>query len=286
MLQYLIDLFWSVCRFIVSIVWWYARQHPIPAFLVVLAFIRSFGTTVQTGWAGVLFSRGRAKKVLEPGFHPLIPIFQQVRQTPIRSVTLDLRRQRITTGDGLVFDVDSTLVYHVEDPIRALTEIDDVKKGCLTLMPLLVHDLMREQTSENLSARAQLDAELIVRARNALSRWGLAVEQAGLSSIAPTAHTAQLTQLSARIAERTRLLPEFSGQGIDLAAAIALLAPGTVPMTRSRARLRERARARRQHSEHEISPHDGGVHDQEDTSSGGSGNSNAIPAAGTNKNPA
>ena len=48
--------------------------------LAFVAFLRMCGTTVQTGYAGVLFSFGRAKKVLEPGFHPLIPIVQEVRQ--------------------------------------------------------------------------------------------------------------------------------------------------------------------------------------------------------------
>src|SRR5262249_31977760 len=154
-------------------------------------------TTVQTGWAGVLFSWGRAKKVLEPGFHPLIPIVQQVRHTPIRSVTLDMPRQVVTTGEGLAYEVDSTLVYHVEDPIAALTGIDDVKKGCLTLLPLIVQDLMRVQTRKSMSERAALDAELMARAQKELGRWGLVVEQAGLSSIAPTPQSAALTQLPA-----------------------------------------------------------------------------------------
>jgi regulator of protease activity HflC (stomatin/prohibitin superfamily) len=259
MIQYLIDLILYLVHVVVTFVVIYSREHPVTVFLALLAFIRTFGTTVQTGWAGVLFSFGRAKKVLEPGFHPLIPIFQRVRQTPIRSVTLNLPVQRVTTGDGLVYEVDSTLVYRVEDPILALTGIDDVKKGCLTIMPLLVHDLMREHTRENLSARAELDAELMARARKALSRWGLAVEQAGLSSIAPTAHTALLTQLPARIAERARLLDAFAEQEVGRSLSIALIAPGAVPMSRARARARERARRRLLHVGHAAMHLDGAL---------------------------
>src|SRR5438445_9955353 len=94
------------------------------ALLVVLAIVRSFGTTVQSGRAGVLFFCGRTRKVLEPGFHPHIPLLHKVKDTPIRSVTLDLPRQRVSTGDGLVYDVDATLIYRVDDPVKALTAVD------------------------------------------------------------------------------------------------------------------------------------------------------------------
>src|SRR5262245_32116119 len=107
MLQTLIDTLLSLGRTLLSVLLDYAKHHPLAVAVVILAIVRSFGTRVQTGWAGVLFSWGRAKKVLEPGFHPLIPIVQQVRQTPIRSVTLDLPRQRVTTRAGLVYEVDS-----------------------------------------------------------------------------------------------------------------------------------------------------------------------------------
>jgi regulator of protease activity HflC (stomatin/prohibitin superfamily) len=246
MLETLIDTLLNLGRTLVALLLYFAKQHPVAVLLLVLAIVRSFGTTVQTGWAGLLFSWGRAKKVLEPGFHPLIPIVQQVRQTPIRSVTLDLPRQRVTTRTGLVYEVDSTLVYHVADPVVALTGIEDVKKGCLTLMPLLVQELMREQTRESLTGRAALDAELMARAQKALGRWGLVVEQAGFSTIAPTAPTASVTQLPARIRERRRLLGECVEQGTEVGLALMLVAPGRVPLSRARARARERARQRKQ----------------------------------------
>jgi CheY-like chemotaxis protein len=46
--------------------------------VVAAPFVRLFGTTVQTGWKGVLFSFGRATRELEPGFHMLIPFVQRM----------------------------------------------------------------------------------------------------------------------------------------------------------------------------------------------------------------
>jgi hypothetical protein len=221
----------------------WGRQHPASAILIALAIIRSFGTTVQTGWAGVLFSFGRATKILEPGFHPLIPIFQKVRQTPIRSVTLDLPRQRTTTRDGLVYDVHANIIYRVEDPILALTAIDDIRKGVLTLMPLLVLTLMRQHDGDSLLTPHALDAELTTQARDALARWGVGVEQAGLATVAPTAPTMRLTQLGPRVAERAALL----GLAGDVPAevVVALVTTGRVPKGRSHAKYHRRSHRRK-----------------------------------------
>jgi uncharacterized protein (TIGR03000 family) len=236
MIEWVLDLLWFLLWATWRFLWEYGKRHPYAAALALLAIVRSFGTTVQSGWAGVLFSFGRARKVLEPGFHPLIPVVQKVRHTPVRSVTLDLPRQRVTTGDGLVYDVHTSIVYRVEDPIRAATAIDDVKRGVANLVPLVVHELMRGQTRQTLADRAALDHELAARARQALARWGLAVEQADMSSIAPTRPTLRLTQLPARVAERARLFEEQRAAGESLAAA--LVAPGRAPVGRSAARYR------------------------------------------------
>src|SRR5262245_55444172 len=238
LLDWLLYLLVNVPRWLWHWIKAYAREHPVAAGFAILAFIRSFGTTVQTGTAGVLFSFGRAKKVLEPGFHPLIPIFQQVRHTPIRSVTMDLPRQRVATADGLVYDVHTNVVYRVVDPITAATAIDDVRQGILTMMPLLVHDILREQTRETLNARQRLDHELTERAREALARWGLTVETAGMSTIAPTRHTVRLTQLPARVHERAWLMRWQTRRGIDETVAALLTATGRQPQGRSAVRYR------------------------------------------------
>jgi hypothetical protein len=218
----------------------FARRRPYVVIVALLALIRSFGTTVQSGQAAVLFFCGRARKVLEPGFHPLIPVLHRVKQAPIRSVTLDLPAQRISTGDGLVYDVHTTIIYRIDDPVKAMTTVDDLRRGVTNRVPLLVADLMRGQSLASLAERSALDADLTSRAQQALARWGLVVEQAGLTSIAPTRPTARLTQLSARVRERTRLLQSQVGQGVPVSLAVALVAGGNAPRSHASARYHRR----------------------------------------------
>lgn len=227
-------------EWVLSWIWWFpgwawrqiidwAQRNPTSAALIGLAIVRSFGTTVQTGWAGVLFTAGRARKVLEPGFHPLIPILQKVRLTPVRSITLDLPRQRVTTADGLVYDVHANIVYRVIDPIKAMIQIDNIRRGVLTLVPLVIHSLMRRHDGQTLANPQSLDGELKAATKESLSRWGIDVEQAGLATIAPTRQTIRLTQLSVRMRERVALLhanlASNAPEMVALAFATAIRAP-------------------------------------------------------------
>ena len=244
MLETILTWLLSVPGWVLAWLLRWGRENPTSLFLIVLAIVRSFGTTVQTGWAGVLFSFGKAKKVLQPGFHPLIPIFQKVRQTPIRSITLDLSRQRVTTRDGLVFDVHANIIYRVDDPILALTSIDDIRKGVLTMLPLLVLAMMREQDGTGVLTPHALDAELTTKAREALARWGVGVEQAGLATIAPTAPTMRLTQLGLRVAERAALLDLDTIGDVPAEVVVALVTTARTPKGRSHAKYHRRKRRR------------------------------------------
>ena len=216
----------------------WGRQHPASAILVAVAIVRSFGTTVQTGWAGVLFSFGRATKVLEPGFHPLIPIFQKVRQTPIRSITLDLPRQRVTTGDGLVFDVHANIIYRVEDPILALTAIDDVRKGILTLMPLLVLALMRQHDGDSLLTPHALDAELTTQAARSAGPLGRR-RRAGRPRHHRADRADDAPDATRPAHRRAAALLGLAGD-VPAEVVVALVTTGRVPQGRSHAKYHRR----------------------------------------------
>src|SRR5262249_6859391 len=106
---------WAIVKLILQFILNWALHHPVYAFGVFIAFLRMWGTLVQTGEVGVLFNSGRASRPLEPGFPPLIRIMQQARTMPARSITVTLPPQRLTTSDGLVFDIDATLVCRITD---------------------------------------------------------------------------------------------------------------------------------------------------------------------------
>ncbi len=218
------------------------KRQPIVTALVVLSFIRLFGTTIYSGWKGVLFRFGRARRVLEPGFVPLLPVVHIVRKTRVRSITLDLREQRVMTSDGLVYDVDVNLVYRVRDPMKALIEVDDIKRGCATILALVTQDVLRQQTRATITERTSLAEELTTRAQARLDDWGIEVDRAGFTSIAPTIETLRLTQLAPLVRERAAALGMLRGVEATGSTAYALALVGSDRNLRSHAYARYRVR--------------------------------------------
>jgi regulator of protease activity HflC (stomatin/prohibitin superfamily) len=215
----------AAVKWVLAAILEWARKNPVYVFLMFVAFLRMWGTTVRTGYAGVLFAFGRAKKVLEPGFHPMIPVVHEVRKLPVRSLTLDLPPQRLATADGLVYDIDATLVMRISDPVKATTQIDDLRAGCTAVLALAVAEVIRTKTREQLAAKAALDAEIAVRVQADLDRWGVTVEQAGLNTIAPTRTTTRLSQQRKRLLERADALRLCLAAGLTPQTALALLGP-------------------------------------------------------------
>ena len=231
---------WDWLAFLLSTTWrliiQFAYRNPVTFALMLFGFARLWGTTIQTGYAGVLFRFGRAVKILEPGFHPLIPLIQDVRKLPVRSVTLQVPAQRIMNADGLVYDVDATLVMRIVDPIKATIEIDDLRAGCSTVLALAVADVITRSERERLSERGDLDAALKTRVQPDLERWGIQVEQVGFNTIAPTRTTTRLSQQRQRTQERASVLHQLLRAGLTTEAALALLGATRRVVSHSHAR--------------------------------------------------
>jgi regulator of protease activity HflC (stomatin/prohibitin superfamily) len=212
------------------------------------ALVRAMGVTIESGNTGLLFSFGRARAEVPPGFRLLLPFLQVVRIVPTRSRTLDLPEQKVTTFDGLVYEVDANVVFRVADVRKALIEVDDLLKGMRQMLGLSVQEVLRASERNVLRAWAELDRALELAMERRLAPWGVVVERAGFTSIRPSAETLRLTQLGARVGARRRNWSRLREGGVDDALALPLLGPPRPLVRRQRraaAREAESGRRRR-----------------------------------------
>jgi len=224
------------------------KENTYLAIVAVAALIRAMGVTVQSGTTGAMFSFGRFKKVVPPGFQFLVPFLQKVEVLPTRSRTVDLPAQRVTTFDGLVFHVDVNLVYRIVDVRKALVEVDDLGKAMRQVLGLSVQEVLRGLDRASLHVSDDLDADLERAMEVRLEPWGVDVEHAGFTSILPSRRTLQLTQLAQLSLQRATSLEGLERAGFARGLALPLLgsAPRVErPVVRSRQReLEGRARRR------------------------------------------
>lgn len=227
--------------------WRLVTENTTALILALLAFVRALGTTVNTGETGLLFRYGRAVRVAEPGFHYLIPFLWTMRVLPTRSRALDLPAQTVTTFEGLVYEVDASLVYRVVDVKKALIEIADLKQGMLQMLGLAIQEILRARQHGDLRRSDALDQELVARMGERLAPWGVIVERAGFTSIRPSRGSLRVTQLSSTTLERVRGLIALVRAGVAMPDALVLLGTDHMPALRARrASARESAgRARR-----------------------------------------
>ena len=200
-----------------------AQQHPWTVAVGLYGAARAFGVMIQSGQRGVLFRWGRVVRELEPGFHWLVPLMHTARTTPVRSVTTVLPDQKVMTTDGLVYDVRVNFVYRVDDATRALTLVDDLHSACRAAVPIVVTEVLRQRDQAQLVDRVVLDRELTERIHAWVARWGLVIEQAGFTTIAPNKCVLKTTQLRPRTMERARSLRLLIDSGLDPESALVMI---------------------------------------------------------------
>ncbi len=202
------------------------------------ALVRAMGVQVQSGYAGLLFTCGRAGPVLDHGFRPLIPFLQQVTIVPIRSRTMDLPSQRVVNRDGLVYLADANVVYHIHDVRKAVIEIDELEEGMLQMLTLGVQEVLRETTLATVGDTQALGRQLEAVLTERLADWGVTVDKAGFPSLTPSPQTLRITQLHEQVGERRKRYDGFRAQGHSSARALALVGTRRFPKPRRKRLIR------------------------------------------------
>ncbi len=223
-----------------------AKANSYLLFLALYTLVRATAVTVQSGTTGLLFSFGRARKVITPGVRVLLPFLQVVRVLPTRQRTMDLPAQRVTTLDGLVYLVDANLVYRIVDVAKALIEIDDLQKGMRQVLVLSVQDVLRCSRRMTFQSTSEFDRLLAESMAPRLAPWGVEIDRAGFTSITPSSKTLRLTQLSQRVSERRAGLDVLE-HGAQRPLALALLGTNQRMLTRSALGREREVAARRAH---------------------------------------
>lgn len=195
--------------FLVTALLW-LLSNPKTVSLIVVGLWRTFAKTIRSGQVGVLYRLGRVRGVVGPGLNWLVPLADKVVPVVARATTIEPRGQIVAIADESVWVARTILVYRIEDPALALTEVREPRKACLDIVPLVAAEVLGRQTRATLS-REQLDVALKDALSERLARWGIAVEQAGFSHLAPDPRTQRTTQLASVVSERAGAVGRMGG---------------------------------------------------------------------------
>ena len=151
---------------------------------------------------GVLFSRGKFKRVLKPGWNFVIPIFQSYKKVDIRTKADDVPAQEAITKDNVSVKINAVLYYKIFDASKAILEVENYYYATGQLAQTTMRNAVGSVTlDELLGEREKISAEICKIIDELTDPWGIKVENVELKDISLPG---EMQRVIAKVAEAER----------------------------------------------------------------------------------
>lgn len=189
--------------------------------LILIAALSSI-KVVQTGYVYVIERLGQFYKVLEPGWHFVIPFVDYVRaKVSIKQQILDIEPQNVITKDNVKISVDNVIFYKVMNAKDAIYNIENYKSGIVYSTITNMRNIIGDMTlDEVLSGRDKINAELLKVIDQLTDAYGIKILSVEIKDITPPDEIRQAMEKQMK-AERDKRATILQAEG-EKQSAIAV----------------------------------------------------------------
>ncbi|MBE0068764.1 SPFH/Band 7/PHB domain protein [Thermoanaerobacterium thermosaccharolyticum] len=189
--------------------------------LILIAVLASI-KVVQTGYVYVIERLGQFYKVLEPGWHFVIPFVDYVRaKVSTKQQILDIEPQNVITKDNVKISVDNVIFYKVMNAKDAIYNIENYKSGIVYSTITNMRNIIGEMTlDEVLSGRDKINAELLKVIDQLTDAYGIKILSVEIKDITPPDEIRQAMEKQMK-AERDKRATILQAEG-EKQSAIAV----------------------------------------------------------------
>ena len=182
--------------------------------IVVFAAISSI-KVVNTGYVYVLERFGQFSKILEPGWHLVIPFADFVRKKiSTKQQILDIPPQYVITKDNVKIEIDNVIFYKVLNAKDAVYNIEDFKSGIvystITNMRNIVGNMSLDEV---LSGRDKINLELLTIIDSITDAYGIKIFSVEIKNIIPPAEIQDAMEKQMK-AERDKRATILQAEGL------------------------------------------------------------------------
>lgn len=199
--------------------------------VIMLASIRQ----VNEYERGVKFVLGKFKKVLDPGWHIILPIFQSYQKTDIRVKVVDVPEQDAITKDNVTIKINAVLYFYIFDAKKSLLSVQNCAYAVTQLAQTTMRNLVGSVTlDELLTDRERISNEICLIVDKATDEWGVKIQNVELKDIAlPTEMQRVIAKVAEAEREKAAVITKASGEleaskNLSLAAKELSNSPGAL----------------------------------------------------------
>ena len=184
---------------------------------------------------GILFSFGRFSRILEPGWHIILPIVHSYKKIDIRTKTVDVPEQEAITKDNVSIKINAVLYYKIFDASKAVLAVENFNYAVSQLAQTTMRNIAGSVSlDELLTERDKLSTKICDIVDEATDPWGIKVENVELKDVSLPG---EMKRVIAKIAEAERekqaVITKAEGeveasQNLAKAAAIMSSSPGAL----------------------------------------------------------
>lgn len=170
----------------------------IIAIVVVLISIRQ----VNEYERGVKLRFGKYSKILNPGWHVILPIIESMSKVDIRTKAVDVPEQDAITKDNVSIRINAVLYYKIFDASKAVLAVENYRFAVAQLAQTTMRNAVGAVSlDELLSERDKISEEICKLVDLATDPWGIKVENVELKDVALPE---EMKRVIAKVAEAER----------------------------------------------------------------------------------
>ncbi|HBM79338.1 MAG TPA: peptidase [Clostridiaceae bacterium] len=181
---------------------------------IVLIILLASIKVVNTGYQYVVERFGQFYKVLEPGWHLIIPFVDFVRRRiSTKQQILDIDPQSVITKDNVKISIDNVIFYKVMNARDAVYNIESYKSGIIYSTITNMRNIVGNMTlDEVLSGRDVINSELLKVIDEITDAYGIKILSVEIKNIIPPAEIQQAMEKQMK-AERNKRATILEAEG-------------------------------------------------------------------------
>ena len=173
-------------------------------FLGIIIFIFLVVSVKQIGEyeRGLKFTYGKFSKILEPGWHIVLPVFQSFRKIDIRTKVVDVPEQDTITKDNVSIRINAVIYFSIFDAKKAILAVENYGYAVSQLAQTTMRNIVGSVTlDELLVEREKISTEICSIVDKATDDWGIKVINVELKDVALPE---EMKRVIAKVAEAER----------------------------------------------------------------------------------